>query len=196
MTQERGNVFSDGEADLIQILIVCVANACRSPITHRELAARLDRKSYSIDSAGTRAEPGMPLIPPAKAWCVKRGYDSTWSAKSVSNESVLRANLIITMTREERRWIAEYEPTAAYRTFTLREFAFVASELPSTLTPLELIHTASRMRGWIVSGHPNLELDIPDPVLSRPGRKGNLVYQRTFDDIRRQVKTISVLFSR
>lgn len=105
------------------ILTVCVGNICRSPI-----AAALLKKQYPnkhIDSAGLSAVVGHKAD--AKAMAVMAACDSlidnvnmsTHIAKQINEELVKKADLILTMSINQSKWIEEQWPHCRGKTFRI-----------------------------------------------------------------------------
>ncbi|WP_201593704.1 low molecular weight protein-tyrosine-phosphatase [Psychrobacter sp. Pi2-51] len=98
------------------ILVVCVGNICRSPI-----AAALLMKQYPqkhIDSAGLSAVIGNPVDLNSQE--VMTPYDIDMSAhiaKQIDEELVLTADLILTMSTSQTKWIESRWPHCRGKTF-------------------------------------------------------------------------------
>lgn len=98
------------------ILVVCVGNICRSPI-----AAALLMKQYpqkNIDSAGLSAVIGNPVDLNSQE--VMTPYDIDMSAhiaKQIDEELVITADLILTMSTSQTKWIESRWPHCRGKTF-------------------------------------------------------------------------------
>jgi len=116
------------------VLAVCTGNICRSPAVERLLARSLD-DSVSMSSAGTHAMVGhaisAPMIPLIQA---QDGSTDGFVARQLTEDIIRGADLVLALTREHRAAVVVAYPSAVRRTFTLREF----SRLLSQVEPAEL----------------------------------------------------------
>lgn len=106
------------------ILLVCTANICRSPIAQELLRARLVEDLRSgITSAGfLRA--GMPAHPHAIRVMKERGLDLTaHSSQKVGSAIENLPDLVLVMERQHRNALLDLDSRLRERTFTIREFA-------------------------------------------------------------------------
>ncbi|WP_201566374.1 low molecular weight protein-tyrosine-phosphatase [Psychrobacter immobilis] len=100
------------------ILVVCVGNICRSPIAAALLIDKFPQKN--IDSAGLSAVVGHSAD--AKAQEVMRvdGLDmSDHIAKQIDEELVVTADLILTMSTNQTKWIESRWPHCRGKTFRI-----------------------------------------------------------------------------
>lgn len=115
---------------MFQILTVCTGNICRSPLAELLLHTRLADLDPTVSSAGTRGLNASPMTPEAQRLAAQLGATDTDIAAHRSRyltEAHLAApDLILTMTRDHRRHVAELAPTRLRSTFTVREFARLA----------------------------------------------------------------------
>jgi protein-tyrosine phosphatase len=114
------------------ILTVCSGNICRSPMAEQLLRAGLAAyPGIRVTSAGTVGLVGYPMDAQAAALSTRLGATDTDAhiARELSAPIVGEAQLVFAMAREHRRAVVEYEPRAARRTFTLREFARITAEI-------------------------------------------------------------------
>ena len=113
----------DGVEVAVELLVVCSANRCRSPLA----AALLEREAglYGLPlktrSAGF-AEAGLPATSATLVVAHRHGLDlsrhsSTWADTGMVEE----ADLVIAMERAHVREIVVADPAAWDRTFTLKE---------------------------------------------------------------------------
>lgn len=106
----------------MDVLVVCSANRCRSPMAAALLFSRLHSLGVDacVHSAGTAALPDLPALPDAVA-CVD-GLDAHRSTP-LSSELVEHADLVLCATRHHAREVVLLAPDAFPRTFTLLDLA-------------------------------------------------------------------------
>ena len=98
------------------ILVVCVGNICRSPIAEAALTQQYPNKT--IDSAGLSAVVGNGADPNALAVMSELGIDmSAHIAKQIDETLVKRADLILTMSNNQSKWIEDRWPHCRGKTF-------------------------------------------------------------------------------
>jgi protein-tyrosine phosphatase len=108
----------------IEILVVCSANQCRSPMAEGFLRAEL--ASHAIDaivrSAGVMALADMPPTEDAIATMARAGVDiGAHRSQAVVSGDVEHADLVLGMTRAHVRELVLDVPSAWPRTYTLKE---------------------------------------------------------------------------
>ncbi|OXI18967.1 low molecular weight protein-tyrosine-phosphatase [Burkholderia sp. AU15512] len=100
------------------LLVVCVGNVCRSPMAQALLGARLP--GVDVRSAGIGALDGQPADPLAIDLMRERGLDlAPHRARQVSSRHITRADLILTMDLEQKRWLERRHPFLCGRVFRL-----------------------------------------------------------------------------
>jgi protein-tyrosine phosphatase len=100
------------------ILVVCVGNICRSPIAEALLRSRYPDKQ--IDSAGVGALVGHAADPNAVAVMADVEIDITdHIAKQISAALVGQADLILTMSVNQTKWIEAQWPHCRGKTFRI-----------------------------------------------------------------------------
>jgi glycine hydroxymethyltransferase len=111
------------------ILFVCTGNICRSPMAEalmRELNRH--RPDLRIQSAGLGAMDGMPPSDHAVEAMAEVGLDiSHHRSAALRSDMIERADFIFTMTRQQQDAIQTIYPSAAEKTFLLREFEQTAA---------------------------------------------------------------------
>jgi protein-tyrosine phosphatase len=161
----------------MDILFVCHANLCRSPLAERVTRHALGvqsglRAALSVSSAGTHAEPGMAMHPAARAVLAEAGIDADgFASRPLSAQLLDRAGLVLAVTREQRAVCVTRAPAALRRTFTLRQFGLLARHVdPGRLAPVAprrrlpaLIEEVCRIRDEVLP-LPAGEEDLADPV--------------------------------
>lgn len=113
------------------VVLVCTANVCRSPIGELLLRqAVIDRwgptstDAWKITSAGTAARPGDPIHPHARRVLGERGIVAgDFRSRPLDEETMLAADLVLTATRKQRALAVSLASAAVGHTFTLRQFA-------------------------------------------------------------------------
>jgi protein-tyrosine phosphatase len=179
--------------DTFAILYVCTGNMCRSPMAERltraALAARLgpDADRFTVYSAGTGTLDGRAMTAEAAAQVKAYAADPTgFVSASLTGSHVGGADLVLAATRAHRSDVVTLDPGALRRTFTITEFARLATALtgraptgqavpgtlPGTLPelpgePVEraraLVAAAARARGSVRPARRDDD-DIPDPI--------------------------------
>jgi protein-tyrosine phosphatase len=116
-------------AGAVSVLVVCTGNVCRSPAAEVLLRAGLGRRSgIRVVSAGREARVGEPVDEPMRRLLADRGLSTTAAAaRQLGPDLVRAADLVLTMTTEQRSAVVAQVPAAVRRTFTLREFAELAA---------------------------------------------------------------------
>jgi protein-tyrosine phosphatase len=124
MTAMRG----EGTQRIASVLVVCTGNICRSPAAELLLRAGLAQGAgIRVASAGIRAMAGASIAPQMAGRLRDRGIDPTgWTARQLDPVEVRSADVVLTMTADQRAAVVSRTPSAVRRTFTLREFADLA----------------------------------------------------------------------
>ena len=147
----------------MHILFVCTGNICRSPSAERlaiAYAAEHGIPDFTASSAGTRAVIGHPIHRDAARTLEQLGADASgFSARQLKPKFVSDADLVITMTTEQRDVSLEVAPRQMKRTFTLIEASRLAAEFGA-----ETISDLAAMRPYLSANGPS---DIPDPIGQR-----------------------------
>lgn len=114
------------------ILTVCSGNIIRSPLTELILKSELARPDvFTVSSAGSFAGEGDPMTPEAAELARGLGLDpSDHRARFLVESFVESSDLLLALSRTHRREIVELVPRKVGVTFTLREFARLAVEIP------------------------------------------------------------------
>ncbi|WP_313896113.1 protein-tyrosine-phosphatase [Streptomyces sp. YIM 98790] len=165
---------------VFRILHVSTGNVCRSPITERltvrALAERLGGPAgLVVESAGTWGHEGAPMEEHAARVLAEYGADpGGFTGRELLDEHVIRADLVLTATRDHRAHVISMGHSAGLRTFTLKEFTRLVRAIDvTTLPPAEapggvvararaLARAAAALRGWLVA--PTADADeVPDP---------------------------------
>lgn len=155
-------------AEVFEILMVCTANICRSPLAEHLLRdAMCDAQTWTrfqVSSAGIRGWDSAPMDAEMTAELRRLGGDaSRFRSQSLVAAHCQEADLILTATSEHRAFVLELAPRALRRTFTLLEFAHLVNDVESVKlasgSPRELVRLAGEARGSAsLEGY-----DVPDP---------------------------------
>jgi protein-tyrosine phosphatase len=164
--------------DRFEILFVCHANLCRSP-----LAERLARRAFDdafgtaasgvvVSSAGTHAYGGSAMHQGSASVLVECGIEPGGFVSRTVNASVLMsADLVLAAGRDQRAACVALAPGIIRRAFTLRQFARLAAALPAAhaltgTVPARLSALVEQVNGnrHLVPTVPADVDELPDPV--------------------------------
>jgi low molecular weight protein-tyrosine phosphatase len=171
----------------VRLLFVCTGNLCRSPIAERLATAWLREVGANpqgpdgvhIGSAGLQAPDGEPMDPHSAAALIELGGDpSGFRSRPMTPALADDADLVLTMTRRQRRATLEMTPRGLRRTFTLKEAADLLTS--ADLSGLDRMPAGERARqlglrldaerAWRAAGAGD---DIRDPI----GRRTSVHHQ-------------------
>jgi protein-tyrosine phosphatase len=114
----------------MRVLFVCTGNMCRSPLAERLLRAWAAQELGAgaaivrVDSAGTAATDGQPMDERSAQVLRELGGDPDGArARRLVPGETTDADLVLTMTRRQRRSILNTDPRSLRRIFTLPEAA-------------------------------------------------------------------------
>ncbi|MFH8571490.1 protein-tyrosine-phosphatase [Streptomyces sp. NPDC017993] len=168
-----------------RILHVSTGNVCRSPITERlhrhALELRLGGPQVGgllVESAGTWGHEGAPMEAHAATVLADYGADPAgFIGRELLDEHVIRADLVLTATRDHRAQVISMGHSAGLRTFTLKEFNRLVRAIdPATLPEPDpalpggglveraraLVGAAAALRGWLLAPNPESD-EVYDP---------------------------------
>lgn len=163
-----------------RVLFICTGNICRSPAAERLLTSALALAEHNsssevlVGSAGMRPVLDAAIEPQAARLLTAAGVDvSGFSARRLTPGLLGGADLVLGLARDHRSAAVQMWPSALRRTFTLREFARLATRIsPAELAAAvgdgaslpdrlrTLVELAPLHRSPVV--HPDLD-DVPDP---------------------------------
>jgi protein-tyrosine phosphatase len=166
--------------EAFRILHVSTGNVCRSPITERltrhALAQRLGDPlggGIVVESAGTWGHEGAPMEANAATVLAEYGADASgFVGRELLDEHVIRADLVLTATRDHRAQVISMGHSAGLRTFTLKEFTRLVKAIDTATLPPPadgvvaragaLVRAAAALRGWLLA--PTADADeVYDP---------------------------------
>ncbi|MEU3709661.1 low molecular weight phosphatase family protein [Streptomyces catenulae] len=168
-----------------RILHVSTGNVCRSPITERLHRHALDLRlggagcsGLVVESAGTWGHEGAPMETHAATVLADYGADPAgFLGRELLDEHVIRADLVLTATRDHRAQVISMGHSAGLRTFTLKEFNRLVRAIdPATLPEPDpqlpdyglveraraLVGAAAALRGWLLAPDPESD-EVHDP---------------------------------
>jgi protein-tyrosine phosphatase len=192
------------------ILNVCMGNICRSPMAERLLmaAARelVGDKAYQllrVQGAGTGDwHVGDPMDPAAARQVRRRGGDPDgFTARQLVADQLDAADLILTATGDQQRFVAMMRPDAVQRTFVLGESARLLDRIDRTaLPPFAPDPDAVSARGKaLVAALDTARGAQPARAgddLDDPWGRGDEYFGRVADHIERAVRPLAVVLLR
>lgn len=154
----------------MRILVVCRANVARSPLAAVMLAHELAGVGATVTSAGIQASEGAYPARGSVELAAQRGLDLTGHrSRPLSTKLVVDADLVLTMSENQRDVCARQVAGASRSTFTLRELdrlAAYAGAPPGAggldAGPEQLVEAAHLARP--TAPPPRGPEDIPDPI--------------------------------
>lgn len=141
------------------ILIVCTANICRSPIAEVLLKQKITDSAlpgeWRVESAGTWARDGYAASKYGAELMRERGLDLEGHRSRVVNEEMLAgADLILTMESGQKEALMAEFPAVASRIFMLSEMIGQRSEIrdPYGGPKVEYEETVEELLGYLEEG--------------------------------------------
>ncbi|MFX1520779.1 MAG: low molecular weight protein arginine phosphatase [Promethearchaeota archaeon] len=117
----------------MNIIFVCYANLCRSPLAEgifKQLLERSGKSDIIVSSAGIRAYEGSPPHSKSIQVAKERGIDiSGYGGVQLTKEMVKDADLILTLDDSVKHHILSYYTTDSKKIYTLKECAGEINDL-------------------------------------------------------------------
>jgi protein-tyrosine phosphatase len=156
------------------ILMVCTGNICRSPMAEGFLRRELQQRAVegiSVESSGLSGWEGSPPTPEAVEALAEYELDiSAHQARRLTRDMAERAELVVAMSAEHREGMAQLVPSAAPRTFTIKELVYVLESSPVQAvrgSAAQQLKASVKAASAFREHEPDLELmdeDIADPL--------------------------------
>jgi protein-tyrosine phosphatase len=175
------------------VLLVCSGNICRSRIAELVLRSRVPGDAVQFSSAGTIADPGVPMTEEAVATARSLGGEPDGLlSRRLTRDLVAGAGLVLTASREHRAHAVQLHPRASAYTFTLRQFARLIEVAPLTdgVDGPGLVADVRARRGYLPLVAADAD-DVPDPY-----RRPLAVYETAGGLIGQAVATIAPALAR
>ncbi len=179
----------------VKVLTVCTGNICRSPVA-AQLLNRAFPEFVQASSAGLAAVVGSDIDPRMRDVVQRAGIVlRPHVAHLVTERALLSADLVLTMTVDQRGRVLDITPRVLRRSFTLEEFTRLTSALvaagrftwlagePPDEGIRRLISVAARYRGMHGG---TVDDDIADPF-----REPEEAYRQAFEQIHDAVHQLS-----
>jgi protein-tyrosine phosphatase len=135
---------------VLRVLLVCTGNICRSPLAHGFLDDRSRRYlggAIEVRSAGTWARDGGPATGEGIAAGTEAGIDIEGHRSTRFTPDLAEwADVVVTMTGEQREEVVGASPSSASSTFTLKELVGLLRELPAPEGPISREVLLRRLR--------------------------------------------------
>jgi protein-tyrosine phosphatase len=197
------------------LLVVCAANVCRSPLAEYLLSTALpsipEFEGHSVSSAGAKATAGAAICGLVEARLGPDGADfsAAHRARALTREMIGDAAIVLTASTSERAAVALLDPTARPRTFTIREAVALAEAdgppAPDTGALLErFAGMAHARRGLVAAPRPEgravarwFRRSAPEPLDVSDGHVlGDKSHEATIVEVRRATERLVAALER
>jgi protein-tyrosine phosphatase len=189
-----------------EILFVCHANLCRSPLAER-LARRAFDETFGVlgsvvetSSAGTHAYEGSMMHRGSATVLAQSGINPNgFASRSLTSSVLATADLVLTAEREHRAACVSLTPAKAGQVFTLRQFTRMVTDVPPPSGLAEMT-VPDRLRALVEQVNANRHVvpavsreddDLPDPV-GRPLEAFEICAEEIRDSLAAITRVIAV----
>lgn len=149
------------------LLVVCRANAARSPLVAGLLRRRLDeigRQDLLVESAGLSATPRLPATDETLQVARRLGIDlESHRAARLTETMLARAALVLTMTETQRSDVERIATDAVTRTFTQPELVRLLESRPGRVSTWSEMAARAHLARPLTAPAASAE-DLADPV--------------------------------
>jgi protein-tyrosine phosphatase len=123
---------------------------------------------------------------------------SPHAPRQLTPEIIIGSDIVLTATREHRKFVVSMAPRSATSAFTLNQFARLldgyqllveSGELRAAATPRGLVRELANIRGLVMPADRPEDDDIDDPYLGTPE-----AYEAAGSQILRDINAISTAF--
>lgn len=150
--------------EALRVLTVCTGNICRSPLAEYFLRDALNSDHFQLASAGTHAVVDGVVPDQQIKIARKLGLETIVEhrGRQISGSDIRDADLILTATLRHRRRVVRTMPSAASKTFTMREFAHLSTHVQEEDLMGLLTGQESSLRAAVTAVH-QLRGTVPQP---------------------------------
>ncbi len=123
---------------IMNVLVVCTGNSCRSPMAEGLLKRELEKEGFSIRSAGTTTVDGL-VITPETIEVMKRYANvdmSGFLTHRLTKDLADWADIIFVMDRTQKDFIKKTIPEAKEKVHLFKEYANMATDNPDVPDPI------------------------------------------------------------
>lgn len=121
--------------DPARVIMVCTGNICRSPYGERILAMYFPPQEVTVTSGGLGAVVGADIEQQVKNLMPERTLRTRHQASMLEPHHIESADVIFTMTKEQRADTVKMVPRSVRKVYTLREAARMIMSNPHLSTP-------------------------------------------------------------
>jgi len=192
MNAESGETFS--------ILFVCTGNICRSPLGEYLLREKLSdvTQRFSVSSVGTYALLGGQVPQEIVDYAeIHHVAIQSHEPREMTAGTIGNADLVLTAERSHRSEVVSLVPRASAKTFTIKQFARLATEHEKALAGGEIPAPEVTSLNDLVAELADFRSIAPPPEspqaddIEDPYRKSNTLYVQAGDSISQAVREIA-----